>query len=143
MIRSQRLTMLLAVRFVLMLMLAICSLVTGCSRGSGEYHLSGNVTYKNQPVPAGNIIFEPDTSKGNSGAPGMSKIKVGKYDTRSEGAHGTIGGPHIIRIVGIDGKPTGDQRGEILQGTPLFLEYSVSQDLPKEDSTKDFEVPAS
>lgn len=121
--------------------LATCGFA-GCGGGETEYHLSGNVTYKNRPVPAGNITFEPDASKGNSGAPGMCKIKDGKYDTRADGGHGTIGGPHVIRIVGIDGKPSGNSSGEILQGTPLFPEYSVSQDLPKEDSTKDFDIPA-
>jgi hypothetical protein len=122
--------------------MAVCALTAGCGGGIQEHHLSGNVTYKHQPVPAGNIIFEPDVTKGNTGSPGMCKIKDGKYDTRSEGGHGTIGGPHIVRIVGIDGKPSGDARGEILQGKPLFPEYSVSQDLPKEDGTKDFDVPA-
>lgn len=123
--------------------LGMCGLMLGCGRRATEYHLSGNVTYKNRPVPAGNIIFEPDVSKGNSGAPGMCKIKDGKYDTRLADSHGTVGGPHIIRIIGIDGKPTGDERGEILQGTPLFPEYSVSEDLPKQDSTQDFAIPAS
>jgi hypothetical protein len=71
----------------------------------------------------------------------MAKIRNGKYDTRQADSKGTIGGPHIVRIVGIDGKVSGDAGGEILQGTPLFPEYSVSVDLPKEDGTQDFAVP--
>lgn len=118
-----------------------CAL-SGCGTGERAYHLSGNVTFKGQPVPQGHIIFEPDSSKGNSGAPGRSKIVDGKYDTRSEDGMGIVGGPHVIRIVGMSGNVTGASKGEVGLPSMLFPQYTISEDLPKEDGTKDFDVSA-
>jgi len=111
-------------------------LLSGC--GSEKiYNLSGNVTFQGKPVPAGHIVFEPDTTAGNSGPPAFAKIKDGRYDTSILEGRGTVGGPHLVRILGLDGVP----RGELLNGSPLFPEYSTSADLPKQDGTHDFEVP--
>jgi hypothetical protein len=119
--------------------LAALSASTGCGGGGVKrYDLSGSVTYRGQPVPTGSIVFEPDKTKGNEGPAGFAKIKAGKYDTRQEGGMGIIGGPHLVRIVGLDGKPS----GELVQGMPLFPEYSTTVDLPKETGTHDFAVPA-
>ncbi len=101
------------------------------------YHLSGAITYQGKPVPGGTIVFEPDATKGNEGAAGYAKIQDGRYDTRAEGDKGTAGGPHLVRILGLDGIP----RGELLNGMPVFPEYSTTADLPTQDSTRDFEVP--
>lgn len=123
----------------------ICSslfLLTVFVAGCGErpptlYHVSGSVTFNGKPVPAGSVLFEPDTTKGNTGPAGFAKIKDGKYDTR-DGGRGTIGGPHIVRITGLDGIPA----EELPEGTPLFPEYTKAIDLPKQNSTQDFDVPA-
>lgn len=113
-------------------------LVIGCGKGgAARYDVSGSVTYEGQPVPVGSIVFEPDGSKGNSGPSGHAQIKDGKYDTTLEDGMGTVGGPHVVRIVGLDGKPA----GELTQGTPLFPAYSTTVDLPKETTTQDFDVP--
>ena len=110
----------------------------GCDKGGpARYDVSGTVTYQGQPVPIGSIVFEPDSTKGNSGASGSAQIKDGKYDTREEDGTGTIGGPHLVRILGLDGKPD----GELTRGTPLFPEYGTTIDLPKETTTHDFDVP--
>jgi len=115
---------------------ALAILLAGCSSGERTYNLSGSVTYKGKPVPAGHIVFEPDTKSGNSGGPGFAKIKDGHYDTSILDGRGTVGGPHLITIHGLDGVP----RGELLNGIPLFQEYSTTADLPKKDGTQDFEV---
>lgn len=111
--------------------------VAGCGkRAPTLYHVSGTVTFAGKPVPAGSILFEPDTTKGNSGPAGYAKIKNGKYDTRNEG-RGVVGGPHIVRITGLNGVPD-----EYLpEGTPLFPEYTKPVDLPKKDCAQDFDVP--
>lgn len=114
----------------------------GCGSSDGVYQLSGTVSYKGKPVPSGMIIFEPDSTQGNSGPPGRSKIVDGKYDTRGENGHGIVGGPHRIRITGLDGGTHGQTSGEIGLPNMLFSEYNVSEDLPKTDGIKDFEVPA-
>lgn len=113
--------------------------LVGCGGDSGpkRYDLSGTVTYDGKPVPAGTIIFEPDSSKGNPGPQGVAEIRDGKYDTSKNGK-GLIGGPHIVRITGFD-RATED---ETTTAEPLFSEYKIEVDLPKEGGTKDFEVPA-
>jgi len=121
------------------LLIAGAIVAAGCTSGEPIYDLSGAVTYQGKPVPAGSIVFEPDGSKGNKGPAGYAKIKAGRYDTREEDGKGTVGGPHHVRILGLDGVP----RGELLNGTPLFPEYTTSADLPKADGTQDFDVPAS
>ncbi len=113
-------------------------LLSGCG-GEKIYHLSGAVTFQGKPVPAGHIVFEPDTSAGNSGAASFATIKDGRYDTRSLNGHGSVGGPHHVRILGLDGIP----RGELLNGMPVFPEYSTTADLPKADATQEFDVPRS
>ncbi|MGQ9504747.1 MAG: hypothetical protein ACUVQG_06520 [Thermogutta sp.] len=111
--------------------------VMGCGeRRPTLYHVSGTVTFGGKPVPAGSIIFEPDTSKGNQGPAGFAAIKNGRYDTRDAG-RGTVGGPHVVRITGLDGVPA----EELPQGTPLFPEYTTQIDLPKKELTQDFDVP--
>ena len=109
----------------------------GCSPGERVYQLSGTITYAGKPVPAGHVIFEPDNNAGNKGGPGFAKIKDGRYDTSILDGHGVMGGPHIVRIQGMDGVV----RGELLNGIPLFQEYVTTADLPKGNGTKDFDVP--
>lgn len=111
--------------------------LVGCSSGDRVYNLAGSVTYQGKPVPAGQIVFEPDTNAGNGGPPGFAKIKDGRYDTRILEGQGTVGGPHIVRILGLDGIA----RGELLNGTPLFPEHTITADLPKENGTQDFAIP--
>lgn len=107
----------------------------GC--GSGDtgpqrYQVSGKVTFKGQPVPVGSIYFE--TANGPSGG---AQIINGSYDTSS--GKGVVGGSHDVVIQGFDG--AGTAPGEL--GTPIFKPFRVSEDFPKADTTKDFEVPAS
>ncbi len=118
------------------LALPLAALLLGCG-GERSFNLSGTVTYQGKPVPAGQIIFEPDASAGNKGPAAYAKIKDGRYDTSAEG-HGTVGGPHLVRIHGRDGIP----RGELLNGLPLFRDYNTKVDLPKKNGEQNFEVPA-
>jgi hypothetical protein len=122
--------------------LALCRLLSlvflaGCSSGERTYQLFGVITYDGKPVPAGHIIFEPDTTAGNNGGSGFAKIKDGHYDTRVLDGRGIVGGPHVVRIYGTDGIP----RGELLNGIPIFQEYTTTAELPKKSGTVDFAVP--
>jgi len=118
--------------------LVMAALVAGCgSDGPPRYHLSGNVTYKGQPVPAGSITFLPDSAAGNTGAATSVDINQGKFDTMAVDK-GHVGGAHIVKITGLDGVAS----DEFPKGVMLFPDYETKADLPKEDSTKDFEVPA-
>ena len=111
--------------------------VNGCQGRPQGYNISGTVTYKGQPIPSGSIVFEPAASKGNAGASGSAHIKDGKYDTSLPGGKGAVGGPHVVRIIGLDGKPA----GELTEGTPLFPDYRTTIELPKKTSTQNFDVP--
>ncbi|MBN2291631.1 MAG: hypothetical protein JXM70_04350 [Pirellulales bacterium] len=112
--------------------------VVGCGgEGPTRYDLSGTVTFAGQPIPAGTIVFQPDTAKGNSGPQGVAAIRDGKYDTGSDGK-GVIGGPHIVRITGFD--RVAESENDAV--TSLFDEYLIESDLPTKSGTVDFEVPA-
>jgi hypothetical protein len=115
----------------------------GC--GGGDTHrISGKVTFKGQPIPAGKIYFMPDGSKGNTGPTGYANITDGSYDTSAAGGQGILGGPTIVAIEGLDpsAKPDkADPSGEVTVKSP-FPRYETSIDLPRGVTTKDFDVPA-
>lgn len=112
----------------------------GCERGPALFHMSGRVTYEGKPVPEGTIVFEPDASQGNRGAAGMARILAGAYDTRRPPGRGTIAGPHIVRITGVDRVEGGRLGGEVAVGRPLFANWSTTEDLPAADGTRDFAI---
>lgn len=122
-----------------MVALGAIGMVSGCGGASGpeRYELSGTVQFQGKPVPAGQIVFEPDSSKGNVGPQGMAEIREGKYDTR-DGGRGMVGGPHVVRIRGYDRLSL----DEMHPPQPLFPEYETTVDLSKEDGVYDFDVPA-
>lgn len=121
------------------LLLVTAIVVSFAACGCGErttYHVSGKVVYNNQPVPVGEIFFDPDVSKDNRGPQGHATITNGEYST-ANGGRGIVGGPFKVRILGFDGK----EGEEMPAGSPLFPEYTESVDFPKETTTKDFSVP--
>lgn len=126
---------------VLLLLLSLPLVaLSGCSGDSDSqsYHVKGTVTYKGKPLPAGTIQFVP--AEGNSGPPGLAKIVDGKFDTSAKGGTGTVGGKHTVIINGFDGQAQPD--AELPQGQPLFNEFKVDFDVPKQDDpvSKDFKV---
>lgn len=113
--------------------------LTGCGQdGPKRYEISGTVTFQGQPVPEGNISFEP--VDGETGG-GYAFIRDGKYDTSQEG-RGHLGGNHRVQITGFTGQLA--DPGNPDSGSPaLFPPYETTVDLPTRTETKDFEVPAS
>ncbi|MEQ1828667.1 MAG: hypothetical protein ABL921_22080 [Pirellula sp.] len=126
--------------FGLAVFLVISSFILGCGSGERRYDISGTVTFKGKPVPEGYIVFEPDSSKGNSGGPGKAKILDGKYDTSAEPDSGVLGGPHVVRITGFEHKISGMTGSEVTLPKSLFTDYTVSEDLPKKNGKMDFDV---
>lgn len=114
--------------------------LNGCGGADGppRFQVSGSVTHAGQPVPAGSIMFQPDGSKGNKGPAGFAKIKDGKYDTKIDG-EGAIGGPHLVVITALNGVANPDSP----DGVPLCPDFNTAVDLPKEKTTKDFDIPKS
>jgi hypothetical protein len=111
-------------------------LCLGCGGGGDDverYDVSGAVTVGGQPVTTGQIVFQPDASAGNSGAPGTATIVDGKFDT-SQGGKGTIGGAIIARIEGRIPAAAG--------GADTVVSAEEKLTLPKETTTHDFNLPA-
>lgn len=77
--------------------LAVAAALAGCSSDAGRRELSGAVRFDGEPVPAGEIYFETDVSKGNNGPQAVADIKDGRYRTRPE--FGAVKGPHVVRIL--------------------------------------------
>jgi len=111
----------------------------GCGKsGPKQYDISGKVTYKGSPVPAGTVSFDPE---GQKVAGGFASIENGQYDT-SKGGRGHVGGKHKVTITGTDGKRV-DPNNPDSGMRALFSPYQTSADLPTGKGTQDFDVPAS
>src|SRR5580704_14083536 len=92
--------------------------VFGCGKsGPKLYDVSGKVTFMNKPVPAGWVVFTPDSTKGNDGPQGRAQIRDGSYNTSGENGQGTTGGPMTVQIQGFAG-PGADAK-------PIFAPYQM------------------
>lgn len=118
-----------------------CCLALGCG-GDKTSRVSGKVTFKGQPVPAGKVFFIPDAAKGNKGTTGYADIKDGAYDTGAAGGQGSVAGPVSIVVEGID--PAGPDKGEKSEDVTtkaLFPKYEIKFEMPAGGTTKDIDVP--
>jgi hypothetical protein len=93
------------IRIRLGLLAAVCAL-TGCGPGNGLTmgRVSGVVTFKGLPVEFGEVLFLPDSGKGNNGVPSMGSIgKDGTYImSTQESGDGVIAGFHKVGIRALD-----------------------------------------
>lgn len=121
------------------LLLALVTLSSGCfsSGDPASFGISGTVQFGDKPVPDGSITLIPDTRQGNSGAALSLDIVDGKFNSASAN-RGHVGGPHRVRVVGMDGKGDGDL---FPHGQMLFPDYETTIDLPKEETTQAIVVP--
>ncbi len=111
----------------------------GCKQSPKVSHISGNVTFKGEPVPAGYITFTPDVAAGTLGQVVGFQIQNGKYDSASNDPPGLVPGKYKVRIGGFDGKRI-PMWG---QGKQIFNPVEDQCEVPTGETTKDFEVPAS
>lgn len=118
-----------------------CTALAGCGdRGPRRHRVSGSVTFAGAPVEAGRIVFEPDASQGNSGPQGFAVIENGRFDTAAHRCKGIVGGPMIVIIDGMKFLGGEDATTAL---RPLFPTHEERIDLPKADTTRDFDVPKS
>ena len=108
----------------------------GCGSGDRLFEVTGTVQFQGQPLPAGQIFFDPDYLKSNDGPPGFAFVRDGKFDTRGTG-RGVVGGPYKVRIEGFDGKPG----NELPLGRPI-CKHEEARVLPRENSAQHFTVPS-
>lgn len=119
--------------------LALLLLTLGCASKPAVAQLSGKVTFKGKPVPAGWISFTPDVASGGLGEVRVLQVKDGQYDSAKEGTPGLPPGTYMIRIAGFDGKKI-PMYG---QGKQIFNPIEDTFTVPEGSSTKDFVVPDS
>jgi len=118
------------------LVLALASAGCGPS-GPKLVALSGTVTFKGEPVPAGYITFTPPSG---GGIVRSVPIKNGRYDTaEAVGEKGVHPGPNAIRITGFNGK----KEKFYADGKQIFNPVEEQFTVPDAGGTKDFVIPES
>lgn len=127
----------MTVRVVLFAAAVLAAASAGCKPKDKGAHLSGNVTFKNQPVPAGWISFTPDVAAGGSGPVKVYQIKDGAYDSKLGDQPPLLPGAYEVRIAGFDGKkiPFYGQGKQIFN--PIQDRFTVAEGA----ATKDWVVP--
>jgi hypothetical protein len=123
-----------------LVMLICLFLGADCTSKPKAAQLSGKVTFRGRPVPAGYISFAPDVANGSQGQIRVLQIKDGSYDSAKEAPPGINPGPYFLRIAGFDGK----RIPYFGRGKQIFNEWKdIEFTIPEGASTKDFEVPSS
>ncbi|QDU88029.1 hypothetical protein Pla175_13990 [Pirellulimonas nuda] len=120
----------------------VVTMCTGLSAGCGDggppkYKVSGVVTLAGQPAPGGEVVFQPDKAKENTGPRSVARIFEGRYETAP--GQGVVGGAYYVTVMVTDGRTI----SEITPiGKPLIRRpYELEIDLPQADTQKDFDVP--
>jgi hypothetical protein len=116
-------------------LLLLLIVAIGCTSKPKMAQLSGKVTFKGQPVPAGYISCTPDIGHGEIR---LLQIKDGVYDSAQQQPPGIPSGHYMLRINGFDGVKV----PSFFQGKQIFNEWiDIDFTIPEGTSTKDFEVP--
>jgi len=115
------------------------SALVGCSSQPKLAQLSGKLTFKGQPVPAGWIAFTPDVAAGNLGQIKVLQVKDGIFDSSKESEPGLKPGKYNLRIAGFDGIKI----PLFGQGKQIFNAYTEDFEVPEGTTTKEFIVPPS
>jgi len=117
-------------------LVAAIALAAGCSSKPQMAQISGTVTFKGKPVPAGYISFTPEPGKGPVR---VCQIRDGVFDSAQEPEPGVFPGRNEIRIAGFDGVKVRLWG----QGKQIFNPVDDAIDVPSGTSKRDFEIPAS
>jgi hypothetical protein len=127
-------------RFVLLFLPVALVVALGCGNKKRTVsQLSGKVTFKGKPVPAGFINFMPDVTGGNSGEVKSFPIVDGNYNTAEGDNPGVYQGANKVMISGFDGKPLDLWP----KGKQIFNPIDLNESVPDGTNTKDFVVPES
>jgi hypothetical protein len=110
----------------------------GCDSAPPMAQISGTVTFKGKPIPAGNVMFTPDV-EAKGGQIRMFMVTEGKYDSAKETVPGLPPGNYTVTIAGYDGV----RIPMYFQGKQIFNSVKENVTVPAGSSTKDFLVPDS
>jgi hypothetical protein len=100
--------------------------------------ISGTVTFKGKPIPAGNVMFTPDVSI-SGGQVRMFMVTDGAYDSAKDSVPGLLPGKYKVTVAGYDGK----QIPMYFQGKQIFNAIDFMMEVPLGATTKNIEVPDS
>ena len=120
-------------------LLLVIMLVTGCSKEPKLVQLSGKVTFKGNPVPAGYITLTPDVASGTLGQTIGFQIDNGAYDSSKETPPGVSPGVYKVMIAGFDGKKI----PMFGQGKQIFNPIEQQLKVTEGTNTQDFTIPES
>jgi hypothetical protein len=108
----------------------------GCGpAGPTTYPISGTVKYKGQPVPAGNLHFDPDPRTNAKGVPLTLSITNGAY--ASAPGQGLLPGDYLVRVQAFDGKTA----NEAPLGEALCPEQTRPHTQPAGSTTLEIDLP--
>lgn len=115
---------------------------TGCgSRGPARYDISGTVTFRGEPVPAGSIMFIPTGTAAGEQPVGFCTFREGDFESKAGRSPGT--GSYRAVITGCDGIAYESRLGDIIEEHPLgkniFVGHVVELDLPARHGSE-FEI---
>lgn len=110
----------------------------GCGPGKPALtEISGTITFKGEPIPAGDISFTPDVSISN-GQLRMYMVKDGKFNSEDTPESGLLPGKYKVRINGYDGV----QIPNFFSGKQIFNAVEQEMDiLPGEKVAKEIVIP--
>lgn len=112
----------------------------GCGPGKPALtEISGTITFKGEPIPAGDISFTPDVSISN-GELRMYMVKDGKFNSEETPESGLLPGKYKVRVNGYDGV----QIPNFYSGKQIFNAVEMEMDIaPGEKVAKDVVIPES
>jgi hypothetical protein len=86
------------------LIIACLWLIAGCDeRTPALAPVSGKVSYLNQPLPRGTIVFVPDADRGNNGPMAQGTIQSGGiYTIQTGGKPGAIPGWYRVTVIAVE-----------------------------------------
>ncbi len=116
--------------------LLLLLVMVGCDSKPKLTEISGTVTFKGQPIPAGDVSFTPEVSV-TGGQLQMYMVKDGKYDSAQTPESGLLPGKYKVRINGYDGK----QIPNYFSGKQIFNAVEEQIEITAGKMTKDFVVP--
>jgi hypothetical protein len=116
--------------------LLLLLVMVGCDSKPKLTEISGTVTFKGQPIPAGDVSFTPEVSV-TGGQLQMYMVKDGKYDSAQTPGTGLLPGKYKVRINGYDGK----QIPNYFSGKQIFNAVEEQIEITAGKMTKDFVVP--
>jgi hypothetical protein len=119
--------------------IGLLALLVSCSSEEKLIRISGTVLCDGEPVPLGDIYFEPDAMKGQKGQAGFAEIRDGKFDTSKPGNQSVKPGAYEIRILGYDGK----EANEAPRGQPIFLlpEFTEKRQFEAKETELKYDIP--